>query len=186
MNQHDESPVEDVSMSSAGASQDSEALGDDAVALDPLGAMTLQRDEIKLAAQHLQADFENYKKRVQRDQMALVERANERLLEELLPALDSFELATASLDLGTEADLEKLSKGVMLAVGQLRDAVERAGLVRIDAQGEPFDPEHHEAVMHDDGEGDPVVGAVLRPGYKLKSRVLRPAMVKVTRATQAE
>jgi molecular chaperone GrpE len=149
--------------------------------LDPLAVMTQQRDEMRLAAQQIQADFENYKKRVARDQHALIERANERLLEELLPALDSFELAAVSLETGNEADLEKLSKGVALAIGQLQSAVERAGLLRIDASGAPFDPEEHEAVMHDDGDGEPIVEAVLRAGYKLKSRVLRPAMVKVTR-----
>lgn len=154
-----------------------------AVELDPLAAMTLQRDDMRVAAQQIQADFENYKKRVQRDQIALVERANERLLEELLPSLDSFELASGLLESATEADLEKLTKGVALAVGQLRDAVERAGLARIDASGAPFDPEEHEAVMHDDGEGEAVVELVLRTGYRLKTRVLRPAMVKVTRAT---
>ena len=161
---------------------------DDVVAadVDPLVAMSLQRDEMRLAAQQIQADFENYKKRVNRDQAALVERATERLLEDLLPALDSFELASSSLEAGADTDLEKLSKGVTLAIGQLNSAVERAGLLRIDASGAPFDPEEHEAVMHDDGDGDPVVELVLRTGYKLKSRVLRPAMVKVTRAASAE
>lgn len=149
--------------------------------LDPLSAMTLQRDEMRAAAQLIQADFENYKKRVQRDQVALVERANERLLEELLPALDSFDLAMGSLDGTANPELEKLAKGVALAVGQLRGAVERAGLIAIDAAGAPFDPELHDAVMQSDGDGDPIVGEVLRSGYRLKSKVLRPAMVKVTR-----
>lgn len=150
--------------------------------LDALSAMTQQRDEMRLAAQQIQADFENYKKRVQRDQSSLVERANERLLEELLPALDSFELAVKSLTTG-DADIEQLRKGITLAIGQLHEVVERAGLQRIDAHGSPFDPERHEAVMHDDGDGEPVVDSVLRTGYTLKSRVLRPAMVKVTRTT---
>ncbi len=149
--------------------------------LDPLSEMTLQRDEMRAAAQLIQADFENYKKRVQRDQVALVERANERLLEELLPALDSFDLAVGSLDGTANPELEKLAKGVALAVGQLRGAVERAGLMVIDAAGAPFDPELHDAVMQSDGDGDPIVGEVLRAGYRLKSKVLRPAMVKVTR-----
>lgn len=159
-----------------------DSLEPEAVAeLDPLSAMTLQRDEIRAAAQQLQADFENYKKRVQRDQVALVERANERLLEELLPALDSFELAMGSLVEAETPELEMLTKGVALAVGQFRGAVERAGLVKIEAAGAPFDPEHHDAVLQSDGEGDPIVGEVLRTGYRLKSKVLRPAMVKVTR-----
>ena len=156
------------------------------VDIDPLSAMTLQRDEMRAAAQRIQAEFENFKKRKERDQAALVERATERLLEELLPALDSFELASVSLEAGGDTDLEKLTKGVTLAIGQLQSAVERAGLMRIDASGARFDPEEHEAVMHDDGEGEPVVEMVLRTGYKLKSRVLRPAMVKVTRTTPSQ
>ncbi len=182
MNAHEEAEFEGAVAPSnddeGGLDSDQTALED----LDPLVAMTLQRDEMQVAAQQIKADFENYKKRVNRDQASLVERATERLLEELLPALDSFELASSSLEAGAEADLEKLTKGVALAIGQLQSAVERAGLLRIDASGAPFDPEEHEAVIHDDGDGDPVVEVVLRTGYKLKSRVLRPAMVKVTRA----
>ncbi len=147
-----------------------------------IAVLTVQRDELRAVAQHLQADFENYKKRAQREQAAVVARANERLLEDILPALDSFELAVASLDDAEHVDIDKLTKGVVLAVGQLRDAVERAGLVRMTAEGAPFDPEDHEAVLHDDGDGEPIVAQVLRNGYKLNGRVLRPAMVKVSRA----
>ena len=183
MSAYEAADVEGAPAPSTDADDAGAATLDEEIELDPLTAMTAQRDEMRLAAQHIQADFENYKKRVQRDQAALVERANERLLEELLPALDSFELAAASLDTAADIDVEKLSKGVTLAIGQLRDAVERAGLIRIDATGASFDPEEHEAVMHDDGDAEPVVELVLRTGYKLKSRVLRPAMVKVTRST---
>ena len=147
-----------------------------------IAELTSQRDEFRAVAQRLQADFENYKKRAQREQSDVIARANERLLEGLLPALDSFDLAVASLDAGEQVDLDKLTKGVALAVGQLRDALERAGLVRIAAEGAPFDPEEHEAVMHEEGDGDPVVTDVLRPGYRLNGRTLRPAMVKVSRA----
>jgi molecular chaperone GrpE len=80
-----------------------------------------------------------------------------------------------------EAD-EQVRKGVELAVGELTGALERHGLTRIADLGVPFDPEQHEAVMHDEGEGDPIVGDVLRTGYALNGRVVRPAMVKVTRS----
>ncbi|HEY1739281.1 MAG TPA: nucleotide exchange factor GrpE [Acidimicrobiia bacterium] len=150
-----------------------------------LAALTSERDEFRAVAQRLQADFENFKKRSQREQAAVTARANERLLEELLPALDSFDLAMTSLEAGggaaEQADLDKLTKGVSLAVGQLRDALDRAGLERMAAEGAPFDPEEHEAVMHEEGDGDPVVAGVLRAGYRLNGRVLRPAMVKVSR-----
>ena len=64
---------------------------------------------------------------------------------------------------------------------ELVGVLERAGLERIDALGAAFDPNEHDAVMQDDGDGEPHVGDVLRTGWKLKGRVLRPAMVKVTR-----
>ncbi|HEY3830762.1 MAG TPA: nucleotide exchange factor GrpE [Acidimicrobiia bacterium] len=147
-----------------------------------IAALTSERDEFRAVAQRLQADFENYKKRSQREQTELTARANERLLEGLLPALDSFDLAAASLENGEQVDLDKLTKGVSLAIGQLREALDRAGLVRMAAEGAPFDPEEHEAVLHDEGDGEPVVADVLRPGYRLNGRVLRPAMVKVSRA----
>ncbi len=151
-----------------------------------IAELTSQRDEFRAVAQRLQADFENYKKRSQREQSEMVVRANERLLEGLLPALDSFDLAVASLEsTGADAehvDLDKLMKGIALAVGQLRDALERAGLAAIAAEGAPFDPEEHEAVLHEEGDGEPVVAEVLRPGYTLHGRVLRPAMVKVSRS----
>lgn len=133
------------------------------------------------AARRVQADFENFRKRVLREQTALVERATEGLLEQLLPVLDSFELAVGNLASGDDVDLDKVRRGVELVYAELFGVLEKAGLQRIEALGEPFDPNEHEAVLHDDGDGDPVVGDVLRAGWKLKGRVLRPAMVKVTR-----
>ncbi len=92
--------------------------------------------------------------------------------------LDNFELAIANLDDDTS---EKVRKGVELVYADLVSVLERNGLERIEAEGTPFDPQEHEAVMQDDGAGEPVVGQVLRTGWKLKGRVLRPSMVKVTR-----
>ena len=138
-----------------------------------------ERDDLLGTSQRLQADFENYRKRVLREQTALVERAAEGLLEQLLPVVDSFELALANL--GTDTDVDNLRKGVELVYAELLGVLERAGLEPIAALGEPFDPNVHEAVMQDDGPGEPRVGGVLRTGWKLKGRVLRPAMVKVTR-----
>jgi molecular chaperone GrpE len=144
-----------------------------------LDAFQRERDELLDTTRRLQADFENYRKRVLREQTALVERATEGLLEQLLPVLDSFELAVRNLDDGDVDD--KVRKGIELVFAELVGVMERAGLERIDARGAVFDPNEHEAVMQDDGDGEPHVGDVLRTGWKLKGRVLRPAMVKVTR-----
>ena len=138
-----------------------------------------ERNELVDTLRRVQADFENYRKRVLREQTALVERATEGLLEQLLPVLDSFELAVHNLEAG-DVD-EKVRKGIELAFAELVGVLERAGLERIDAHGAAFDPNEHEAVMQDEGDGEPHVGGVLRTGWRLSGRVLRPAMVKVTR-----
>ena len=136
----------------------------------------VERD-LREAAQRVQADFENYRKRVMREQTALVERATEGLVGQLLPVLDSFELA-----LGILGDAEeKVRKGVELVYAELLGVLERAGLERIETDGAPFDPNVHEAVLSEDGDGDPVVAETMRGGYRLKGKVLRPAMVKVSR-----
>ena len=134
--------------------------------------------QLRELAQRVQADFENYRKRVLREQTAIVERAAEGLVEQLLPVLDSFELASANLD---EAP-EKVRKGVDLVRAELLGVLERAGLENIDALGAAFDPNEHEAVLHEEGDGEPVVTETMRTGYRWKGRVLRPAMVKVGRA----
>jgi molecular chaperone GrpE len=142
-----------------------------------LERLTGERDEMRALAQQVQADFENYKKQMLRRQTEHLERANEGLLEALLPVLDSFELALGALE---HAD-EQVRKGVELVYAELLGALEKAGLERIDAEGKPFDPNEHEAVLHEEGDGEPVVTDIMRTGYRLKGRVLRPAMVKVAR-----
>ena len=142
-----------------------------------LEELTRERDDLREMAQRVQADFENYRKRVLREQTSLVERASEQLVEQLLSVLDNFELA-----LGSMGDVDdKVRKGVELVHAELLGVLEKNGLERIDALDKPFDPNEHEAVAQEDGEGEPVVCDVLRSGYRLKDRVLRPATVRVTR-----
>ncbi len=132
---------------------------------------------MRALAQQVQADFENYKKQMIRRQTEHLERATEGLVEQLLPVLDSFELAMNSLDDAGDG----VRKGVELVFAELVGVLESAGLERIDAGGQPFDPNEHDAVLQEDGDGEPVVSDILRTGYRMKGRVLRPAMVKVTR-----
>jgi molecular chaperone GrpE len=141
-----------------------------------------QRDEFLADLQRLQADFDNYRKRVMREQTVLVERATERLVEDLLPALDAFDLAMGSVA-SLPSEHQKVKKGIELTYAQLRGVLEKAGLERLDPVGEPFDPTLHDAVAHvDEGDHDePTVVDVMRAGYRLKGRTLRPAMVKVAK-----
>jgi molecular chaperone GrpE len=128
-----------------------------------------ERDEFKDIALRLQADFENYKKRVAQVHADDVNRATGKLAEELLPVLDACEAAFAH-----GAD------GVEPIWSALMGALSKQGLVAMDLVGQLFNPELAEAVMHEPGEGgDPVVVEVLRTGYEWKGRVLRAAMVKV-------
>lgn len=125
----------------------------------------------------LAADFENYRKRVARDQEALVARANERLVKDLLPVLDDLERALVAAHEHEEA---KLEEGVELVERELRQALEREGLVEIATDG-TFDPHVHEALLtqpSEDAEGS--ILEVLQKGYQLGDRVLRPARVTLS------
>ncbi|MFZ4583769.1 MAG: nucleotide exchange factor GrpE [Acidimicrobiia bacterium] len=158
---------------------EAEAAAAEAVETD-LDRLAAERNEYLDTLRRLQADFENYKKRVARDHEDRVARANEGLLTQLLDVLDSFELAIAHLE--DSDDVEKLRKGVEQVYAQLVGTLEKGGLTRIDSDDAVFDPELHEAVLHEDGDADiPTVVQTMRAGYRLHGRVLRPAMVKVAK-----
>jgi molecular chaperone GrpE len=130
--------------------------------------------------QRLKAEFDNYRKRVLREQTRAVEFATEPLVMRLLEVLDEFELALVAAE--QKPDFEKFLHGVEIVYAKLADILKAEGLERIEAKGKPFDPELHEALFQADGEeGEPHVSDVLRSGYKLKGRVIRPAGVKVVR-----
>jgi molecular chaperone GrpE len=130
--------------------------------------------------QRLQAEFDNYRKRVLREQTSAVELAAQPVLRRLLEVLDDFDLALMHAE--DRPDFDRFLHGVELVYAKLIDTLRAEGLERMEAQGEPFDPELHEALMQSgEGDGDPMVADVLRPGYTLKGRVLRPAGVRVER-----
>jgi molecular chaperone GrpE len=128
----------------------------------------------------LKAEFDNYRKRVLKEQTRAVEMASEPLMRRLLEVLDEFDLALIAAE--QKPDFDKFLHGVELVYAKLMDILRSEGLERIEAEGKPFDPEVHEALMQSgEGEGEPVVADVFRPGYTLRGRVLRPAGVKVVR-----
>ena len=130
--------------------------------------------------QRLQAEFENYRKRVLKEQTRAVEMASEPLARRLLEVLDEFDLALMAAE--KKPDFDKFLHGVELVYAKLQEILRSEGLERIDAEGKPFDPEQHEALMQTGRvEGDPFVADVLRQGYRLRGRVIRPAGVKVSR-----
>ena len=139
-----------------------------------------ERNELVDTLRRVQADFENYRKRVLREQTTLVERATVRLVEDLLPVLDSFDGALGSLAGSDSPEAEKVRHGVIGIRSQFLTVLEKAGLERIEADGAPFDPNEHEAVLQDAGAGEPRVAETMRTGYRLRGRVVRPAMVRVS------
>jgi len=141
---------------------------------DGAGDVARQRDEYLDALLRLQAEFDNYRKRVQRQQREIVENAATSLVKKLLPVLDTADLALAH---GGSEDVKQVA-------GAHFDILSKEGLERIDPVGQPFDPAHHDGVAHEPVEGQgapetPEVSEVLRAGYLWKGQVLRPAMVKV-------
>jgi molecular chaperone GrpE len=129
----------------------------------------------------LQADFDNYRKRTLREQTARTASASQALVARLLPVLDNFELAVSAAE--QSRDFDRMLKGVEMVLGALREVLEGEGLVKIEAEGKPFDPERHEAVIaveQEDIDPGTVVG-IVRTGYELGGKVLRPAMVKVAK-----
>jgi len=143
---------------------------------EQVAALEAERDEHLNDLKRVAAEFENYRKRVLRDQESLVARAHERLVKELLPVLDDLERALAAAEEHEEA---KLEEGVRLVHRELADALEREGLAEIETAG-VFDPHVHEALLSqpsDEQEGS--VLEVVQKGYRLGDRVLRPARVVI-------
>jgi molecular chaperone GrpE len=136
-----------------------------------------ERDEYLNDLKRVAADFENYRKRVARDQEGLVARAHERLVKELLPVLDDLERA---LEAAAQHEEAKLEEGVRLVHRELVEALAREGLVEVETDGQ-FDPHVHEALVSQPSEQeDGSVIEVLQKGYRLGDRVLRPARVVVS------
>ena len=126
--------------------------------------------------QRAQADFINYKKRVEQEKNELVEFANSTLILNLLAVMDDLERAFVSLP----AQLSEYSwaEGIRLIYNKLKATLEAQGLAEIKVKGEPFDPHLHEAVMHQEGE-EGIIIEEIQKGYKLKDKVIRPSLVIV-------
>jgi molecular chaperone GrpE len=143
-----------------------------------------EQEELRNQLLRKAADFDNYRKRVERERREMAELAAQDLLLELLPILDDFERA---LDVDVAPGAERYREGVELIYRQLQELLKKRGVTPIEAVGTDFDPHVHQAVVHEastthrDGE----VIAELRRGYRLGDRLLRPAMVKVAKREQA-
>jgi len=151
---------------------------DTAKANAELAKLRADLEELRQTLLRRQADFDNYRKRIEKERFEDAKRATARLVEGLIPVIDGFEHALAA---HREAEYENYRKGFELINKQLLDHLAKLGVERLDPVGKPFDPHLHQAVDraetkdHDDG----TILQVFQPGYVFHGRVLRPAMVRV-------
>ena len=142
-----------------------------------LAELEAARDGAIADLQRVAADFDNYRKRTARDQEALVARAHERLVKELLPVLDDLERA---LDAAAEHEEAKLEEGVRLVHRELSHVLQKEGLVAVETDGQ-FDPHEHEALLTQPSDAkEGAILEVIQKGYRLGDRILRPARVVVS------
>ncbi|MGB6431133.1 MAG: nucleotide exchange factor GrpE [Candidatus Acidiferrales bacterium] len=145
---------------------------------EELAKLQAERDALTETLVRRQADFENYRKRIERERKDESRRAQSRLIEDLLPVLDGFERALSAHD---DPAYEEYRKGLEIIYKQLWDTLARHGLERIDAAGKPFDPHIHLAIDRVETRDHPdgTVVEVLQQGYRIHDRVLRPSGVRV-------
>ncbi|MDD6284682.1 MAG: nucleotide exchange factor GrpE [Firmicutes bacterium] len=167
--------VEEIENAEASA-QAEEVVPDADQQPDPLEALQADLDNTKDMLMRTAAEFDNYKKRTERERTQLTEYIKASTVKPLLPVLDN--IARAG---GGDTDPSEYTKGLEMIIKQVAAAAEQMGIKAIEAEGKPFDPTVHEAVMHieDESLGENTVAEVLQAGYMLGDTVLRPAMVKV-------
>lgn len=147
---------------------------------DELARLKTEVEETQQRFVRAQADFDNFRRRTQKEKEELAKYASMKLVTELVPVIDNFERAMATVPEGTES--ESFSKGIQMIFRQLETVLNNEGLTAMDTVGQPFNPEFHQAIMQvetDEYEEGTVVEEVQK-GYMLKDKVLRPAMVKVS------
>ncbi|WP_379161084.1 nucleotide exchange factor GrpE [Paenibacillus sp. sgz5001063] len=137
-------------------------------------------EEYQGRALRVQADFDNFRRRTQKEKEELAQYATAKLVGELIPVLDNFERAIATAPASPE--FEAFNKGVNMIFQQLEGVLKSEGLTAMESVGQPFNPEYHQAIMQVESEEheEGIVTEEVQKGYLLKDKVLRPAMVKVS------
>jgi molecular chaperone GrpE len=147
---------------------------------DPMAGLQADLDRFRDLALRSQADFENYKKRCAREKEEAIKYANSSLLQRLVAIIDNFELGLAAAK--EQGQQSSIYSGMVLVQKQLNDLLAENGLQPIEAEGQPFDPNLHEAIAHEpsDQVSEETVLRQVRRGYRIKDRLLRPAKVVVS------
>jgi len=152
---------------------------------DPMVALAAERDKLKDQALRTLADFDNYRKRTQREKQDEYRRGKEEVLRDLLPVFDNLERAASSAR--PDADVAAIATGIKMVLKLFEDTLTRVGGKRVVAVGTPFDPNVHEAIAQIDSAEHPAgtIAQEFVPGYQLGERLLRPAMVAVSKGPAA-
>lgn len=182
----DGSEINMVDLEVAGAAAEEPAAQESAELEKQLEALRTEKGEIYERLLRKQADFENFRKRIEKEKREFMAYSLQEFVLELLPILDNFERALAHPEDQGGADYRK---GVELIYRQFRDLMEKRGLRAIETTGRPFDPNFHEAILREERNDLPenTILAELQKGYFFRDKLLRPAMVKVSfRTAEAE
>ncbi|MCL9660580.1 nucleotide exchange factor GrpE [Paenibacillus hunanensis] len=187
-NAEEQIPVQETEAVEAVANNEQTEAGGETA--EPTMEQVVSKDELDRAQAHAeeqtqrllraQADFDNFRRRTQKEKEDLAKYASAQLITELIPVIDNFERAMATKP--EHPELESFSKGVDMIFRQLSDVLKNAGLTTMETVGQPFNPEFHQAVMQVESEEyeEGIIVEELQKGYVLKDKVLRPAMVKVS------
>ena len=150
---------------------------------DSMASLQADIDRFRDLAARSQADFENYKKRCAREKEEAIKYANSALLEKLLPVVDNFELGLEAAR-GDGGEKSPIYSGMKMVLKQLQDFLAAQGAQPIEAVGQKFDPNLHEAIAHEaGGEAEGIVTRQTRRGYRFKDRLLRPSSVAVSKGS---
>ena len=175
-------PIDGERDTGANGAADDGAIGDPpeggSAPVSELEKLKAEKEELMQTMIRRQADFENYKKRTERDRIEEGRRGVERMVTDLIPVMDAFDRALQGHD---DPAYEEYRKGVTLIRKQLWDAIAKHGVQRIEAAGKMFDPHQHQAIerLESDEYPDGSVVAVFQDGYLFNGKVLRPAIVRV-------
>jgi molecular chaperone GrpE len=179
MSQEDENKTENLENSEAENVRESEE-----IEIDPLAQALAEVAEYKDKYIRTHADFENIKKRLEKDKNNAVSYANESFAKDMLAVMDSFESAISAMEASSEDSevIIKMKEGVTLTFEQLKKILEKNSIKEVNCEGE-FDPEVHQAIMQVESENHEVgdVVQVMQKGYTIKDRILRPAMVSTAK-----
>jgi len=153
----------------------------DVLDIDPLKVLQDEIDQMNDRYLRLSAEYQNYRKRVEKEKSEIFKFANEKLLVEMLPIMDNFERALSMVDCSDEDN--KVLDGINMIKKSLDDFFNKNGIKKMDVMGENFDPDKHHAVLSEEKEGcdSDIVIDVLQAGYDLNNKIIRPAMVKVSK-----